>query len=209
MQRLIKDIENKKIDMLLAIKTDRLACEGYDGYWLLKFCEKHDVKIELTLEPFDINTANGEMMYGMNLIFGQGERKEISARTKRALEEMALEHIHPAKPTYGYNRNPDTGKVEINPIEAQVVKEIFELCAQGLSYRKIAQIMRDNDRYLKTGKWSDSRIFKILDNEIYIGIYHFGKYKRKKENVLVIKDYCESIISNELFKSTRKTLQRN
>lgn len=209
MQRLIKDIEKKKIDILLAIKTDRLTREGYDGYWLLNFCEKHDVKIELTLEPFDISTANGEMMYGMNLIFGQRERKEISARTKRALEQMALEHIHPARPPYGYDRNPDTGKLEINPIEAQVVKEIFELCSQGLSYRKIAQIMRDNNRYLRSGKWSDSRIFKILDNEIYIGIFHYGKYIRKKENILVVKDYCEPIISNDLFKSTRKSLQKN
>ena len=209
MQRLIKDIQKKKIDILLAIKTDRLTREGYDGYWLLNFCEKHDVKIELTLEPFDISTANGEMMYGMNLIFGQRERKEISARTKRALEQMALEHIHPARPPYGYDRNPDTGKLEINPIEAQVVKEIFELCSQGLSYRKIAQIMRDNNRYLRSGKWSDSRIFKILDNEIYIGIFHYGKYIRKKENILVVKDYCEPIISNDLFKSTRKSLQKN
>ena len=64
MQRLIKDIEKKKIDILLAIKTDRLTREGYDGYWLLNFCEKHDVKIELTLEPFDISTANGEIIFG-------------------------------------------------------------------------------------------------------------------------------------------------
>ena len=37
------------------------------------------------------------MIYGMNLVFGQRERKEIGARTKRAMEEMAMEHIHPSK----------------------------------------------------------------------------------------------------------------
>ena len=36
----------------------------------------------------------------MNLVFGQRERKEISARTKRAMEEMALEHIHPVSYTH-------------------------------------------------------------------------------------------------------------
>ena len=51
-------------------------------------CEEHDVKIELILEPYDVSTANGEMIFGMNLVFGQRERKEIGARTKRAMEDM-------------------------------------------------------------------------------------------------------------------------
>lgn len=35
--------------------------------------------------------------------------------------------------------------------------------------------MRDKNRYLKRGKWSDYRVCKILDNEIYIGTFRFGK----------------------------------
>lgn len=209
MQRLIQDIEKGKIDKLVAIKTDRLTREGFDGYWLLNYCEKYNVKIELTLEPFDVSTANGEMMFGMNLIFGQRERKEIGARTKRGLEEMAIQKKHPAKAPYGYTRNEETGHLEINPIEAEVVKEIFELCSKGLAYRKIAQIMRDSNRYLRAGKWTDSRVFKILDNEIYIGIFHFGKYRRKKEDILIVKDYCEPIINQDLWNNTRKTLEKN
>ena len=68
------------------------------------------------------------MIFGMNLVFGQRERKKIGARTKRAMEEMVLEKIHPSKAPYDYIRNKETGHLEIEPIEAQVVKEIFELC---------------------------------------------------------------------------------
>ena len=93
MQRLLKDIKSKKIDKLVAIKVDRLTRNNYDGFWLLNYCEEHDVKIELILEPYDVSTANGEMIFGMNLVFGQRERKEIGARTKCAMEEMALEKI--------------------------------------------------------------------------------------------------------------------
>ena len=89
MQRLLKDIKSKKIDKLVAIKVDILTRSNYDGFWLLNYLEEHDVKLELILEPFDVSTANGEMIYGMNLVFGQRERKEIGARTKRAIEEMA------------------------------------------------------------------------------------------------------------------------
>ena len=155
MQRLLADIKSKKIDKLIAIKVDRLTRNNYDGFWLLNYCEEHDVKIELILEPYDVSTANGEMIFGMNLVFGQRERKEIGARTKRAMEEMALEKIHPSKAPYGYVRNKDTGHLEIEPIEAQVVKEIFKLCQEGNSTRGIATIMKDNNAYLKNGKWRE------------------------------------------------------
>ena len=209
MQRLLTDIKSKKIDKLIAIKVDRLTRNNYDGFWLLNYCEEHDVKIELILEPYDVSTANGEMIFGMNLVFGQRERKEIGARTKRAMEEMALEKIHPSKAPYGYVRNKNTGHLEIEPIESQVVKEIFELCKQGQSTRNIATIMHDNDAFLKQGKWLSDRVYKILTNSIYIGIFEYGKYKRKPQDVLRVENYCEPIIDINTWNITRNVLVKN
>ena len=209
MQRLLTDIKSKKIDKLIAIKVDRITRNNYDGFWLLNYCEEHDVKIELILEPYDVSTANGEMIFGMNLVFGQRERKEIGARTKRAMEEMALEKIHPSKAPYGYVRNKNTGHLEIEPIESQVVKEIFELCKQGHSTRNIATIMHDNNAYLKQGKWLSDRVYKILTNSIYIGIFEYGKYKRKPQDVLRVENYCEPIIDINTWNMTRNVLVKN
>ena len=50
---------------------------------------------------------------------------------------------------YGYIRNKETGHLEIEPIEAQVVKEIFDLYSKGHSMRNIANTMKDNNAYLK------------------------------------------------------------
>ena len=209
MQRLLADIKSKKIDKLIAIKVDRLTRNNYDGFWLLNYCEEHDVKIELILEPYDVSTANGEMIFGMNLVFGQRERKEIGARTKRAMEEMALEKIHPSKAPYGYIRNKETGHLEVEPIEAQVVKEIFELCKQGKSTRSIAIIMKDNNAYLKQGKWASDRVYKILTNSIYIGTFEYGKYKRKPQDILRVENYCEPIIDEITWNATRNVLVKN
>lgn len=206
MQRLLKDIKSKKIDKLVAIKVDRLTRNNYDGFWLLNYCEEHDVKIELILEPYDVSTANGEMIFGMNLVFGQRERKEIGARTKRAMEEMALEKIHPSKAPYGYIRNSETGHLEVDPIEAEVVKEIFELCKQGKSTRGIATTMKEENAYLKQGKWKSDRVYKILTNSIYIGVFEYGKYKRKPEDILRVNNYCESIIDELTWNATRNVL---
>ena len=209
MQRLIKDIKAKKIDKLVAIKVDRLTRNNYDGFWLLNYCEEHDVKIELILEPYDVSTANGEMIFGMNLVFGQRERKEIGARTKRAMEEMALEHVHPSKAPYGYIRNSETGHLEIEPIEAGVVKDIFKLCKQGKSTRGIETILIKDNAYLKNGKWRSDRVYKILTNSIYIGVFEYGKYKRKPQDILKVENYCEPIIDMETWNMTRKNLEKN
>lgn len=208
MQRLLNDIKSNKLDVLLAIKVDRLTRNGFDGYWLLNYCEEYKVKIELSLEPYDVSTANGEMIFGMNLIFGQRERKEIGARTKRGLEEMALQKRHPGKAPYGYVRS-ENGYLEINNVEAEVVKEIYELCSKGTSSREIARIMRKENRYLKHGKWSDDRVYNILSNPVYNGTFHFGKRTRKKEDVLVVKDYCPKIIDDKLYKSAMRGLEKN
>lgn len=209
MQRLLKDIKSHKLEKLIAIKVDRLTRNNYDGFWLLNYCEEHDVKIELILEPYDVSTANGEMIFGMNLVFGQRERKEIGARTKRAMEEMAMERVHPSKAPYGYIKNKETGHLEIEPIEAEVIKDIFNLCKQGNSVRGIATIMKDTNRYLKTGKWKSDRVYKILTNSIYIGTFAFGKYKRKAQDILYVDNYCEAIIDNETWNVTRKVLEKN
>lgn len=139
MQRLLNDIKSNKIDVLLAIKVDRLTRNGFDGYWLLNYCEEYKVKIELSLEPYDVSTANGEMIFGMNLIFGQRERKEIGARTKRGLEEMALQKVHPNKAPYGYIRNEETGHLEVDPIASEVVKDVYKLYTKNYGIRPITK----------------------------------------------------------------------
>ena len=37
--------------------------------------------------------------------------------------------------------------------------------------------MKDNNAYLKQGKWKSDRVYKILTNSIYIGVFEYGKYK--------------------------------
>mgnify|MGYP002594687545 CR=1 FL=1 len=228
MQRLLKDIKSKKIDKLVAIKVDRLTRNNYDDFWLLNYCEEHDVKIELILEPYDVSTANGEMIFGMNLVFGQRERKEIGARTKRAMEEMALERIHPSKAPYGYIRNKETGHLEVEPIEAEVVKEIFELCKQGNSTRGIATIMKvtytrkvdyllpdlylEKDKnYGRLGRYGILRLHFIAQNKkaLYETLLMTNKLTH---HLLLVSDSCESlykILMDDYIKNDERLSEKN
>ena len=125
------------------------------------------------------------------------------------MEEMALEKVHPSKATYGYVRNKDTGHLEVEPIEAQVVEEIFEICKKGNSTSNIATIKKDNSVYLKQGKWKMGRVCNILTNFMYIGIFEYRKYKKKSQDVLRVEDYCEPIIDINTWNVTRANLEKN
>ena len=207
MQRLIKDIREGKIDKLVAIKVDRLTRNSYDGQWLLKYCEDNDVEIDLTLEPYDVTTANGEMMFSINLMFGQRERKEIGARTKRGLEEMALQKKHPSTTPFGYIRNKETKQLEVDPVASLIVKEIFEMCAKGKSTRVIAHELKN--RYFNKFAKTENKVHKILTNPIYTGTFHFGRTNRKKEDIMVIENYCEPLVDEDLHKRAMRTLEKN
>lgn len=86
-ERMIEDIKNGRINLVVAMKVDRLTREGYDGQWFLKFCKEHNCGLILLQKNYDVTTPDGEMMYGMSLLFGQKERREIGNRTRRAMEE--------------------------------------------------------------------------------------------------------------------------
>lgn len=199
MERMIEDIKNGRINLVVAMKVDRLTREGYDGQWFLKFCKEHNCGLILLQENYDVTTPDGEMMYGMSLLFGQKERREIGNRTRRAMEEAIKQGKYPAKTPMGYIKNTDK-KLEINTMEAEVIKDVFELYSKGNNASQVAKIMKENNRYIKNGeKWTEGRITRIINNPIYSGDLLWGIYNRTENNQTLIPNHSPAIISKELW----------
>jgi len=211
LERLLSDIKKGLIDVIVAVKVDRLTRDGYDGQWLLKECNKYDVILDLLYDHYDINTVNGEMMYGMNLLFAQRERKEIGSRTKRGLEEAVRQGKYPTRVPFGYKRNLD-GKLEIDPVSSIVVKDIFELYASGLKMNAIAKKFNLEGRLnSKNNKWRDDKILKIISNPIYKGEIHWRRTtsKNKTNPMIVIPNHSPKIVSEELYDRCIEQLNKN
>lgn len=66
MEKMIEDIKKGRINLVVAMKVDRLTREGYDGQWFLKFCKENNCGLILLQENYDVTTPDGEMMYGMS-----------------------------------------------------------------------------------------------------------------------------------------------
>lgn len=92
--------------------------------------------------------------------------------------EQRMGELH-ADEIYGYNLVD--GKYEVNPAEAEIVREIFSAFLEGQSMYRIATSLNERGVPTKragqvwkgkavTGKWSNTVIRELLMNEAYLGI---------------------------------------
>lgn len=104
----------------------------------------------------------------------------------------------------GYTKNADK-KLEINTIEAKVIKDVFELYSKSNNASQVAKIMKENNRYIKNGdKWTESKISRIINNPIYSGDLLWGIYTRKEQNQILIPNHSPAIISKELWEQCQR-----
>ena len=155
-----------------------------------------------------------------------------AAATSKKLRAVRIQNAKKGKngmshAPYGYILGTDEKRtLQVNEEVAPVVKRIFEMRAQGLTPRKIADILNaeniltPNDyRLSKTGVttvpaslhlWNTSVLRTLLDNPAYIGTlaqhrtttvsYKNHKWQRRpKEDWIVIENAHEPIISKELW----------
>lgn len=87
-----------------------------------------------------------------------------SARDQRAKQGFAANYIV----TLGYDQN--RGRVFVIPEEAELVREIFEMRADNMSYQEIADVLNQRGLITKRGtQYYSSTIQKIIKNQRYIG----------------------------------------
>ena len=126
---------------------------------------------------------------------------------------------------YGYKRNPeDKQRLLVDPAAAAVVKRIFEMRLQKLSYLQIAKALNregipspqayraeqngKGDRSGKDGNWSNHSVKVIIKNRVYCGdvinnksvAKSFKNPKRinnSESEWLIAKDMHEAIINRE------------
>jgi len=95
-----------------------------------------------------------------------------SERIKKALREGFQDGTSEMtrRKYYGYDTTSD-GTLKVNPVEAQVVIDIFESCLSGSSLGKIAAALEKRGIVSPSGrpKWNREAINKLLSNEKYTG----------------------------------------
>ena len=231
-QRMISDIETKKVNMVITKDLSRLGRDYImTGHYMERYFPEHRVRYISLLDGIDTgvdSTANDITPF--RAIMNDMYAKDISKKIKSVKRDKQRKgQFIGGKPMYGYKMHPtEKNKIVIDEEVAPVVRRIFALALSGMSCRKIATTLNEEGvptpaTYCGwkvgnpgpyTGLWSSERISEMLKNETYIGNMVQGRmvkisYKSKKclrqspENWVVVEGTHEPIIDPETFQKVQ------
>lgn len=133
--------------------------------------ELEDLGINLLTAVGDDTRRDGwGMMIGMKQLMAEHYRKEISYRTRRGLEGLALAGKSTGSRCYGYK--PTTWEIE--PAEAAIVRRILE--SKESQAVVAAQLNYEGVPAPRGGRWSQSTVGAIRANPRYQGAVIWGQY---------------------------------
>lgn len=232
-QRMLEDIERKKINCIITKDLSRLSRNNFEANYLLEiYFLENNIRYISILDNVDTykKNSNNDIIQFKTLI-NDWYSKDISRKVKSgvwARKEQGL--FVGAKAPYGYMKDENNkNKLIVNKEEAKIVKRIFQMYDSGSTMGQIAKKLQDEKVYCpsyngfeknKNGiyGWNYSTISKILKNEFYLGNTVYGKvinlsYKSKKvkfvprEEWKVVANTHKAIISKELFESVQKKIK--
>lgn len=234
-QRMLDDIERKKVNCVITKDLSRLSRNNFEANYLIEifFLEK-EIRYIAILDSVDtyLKSSNNDMIQFKTLI-NDWYSKDISRKVKSGVWARKERGLYvAAKAPYGYMKDEkDRNKLIVNDEEARIVKKIFQMYNKGDTMGEIARKLSNDKIYCpsyngfeknKNGEygWTYSTISKILKNKAYLGHTEYGKvinlsYKSKKVKQIPRSEWKiaynthKAIISQELFDSVQSRINLN
>ncbi|MFH1507543.1 MAG: recombinase family protein [Candidatus Omnitrophota bacterium] len=213
LQKLLSDIKEGKINCIVVYKVDRLSRSLLDFSQLLESFEQNNVTFVSVTQAFNTNTSMGRLTLNILLSFAQFEREIISERTrdKMAASKKKGKWVG-GKPPLGYDIDKVNRRLVINPKEADLVKEIFNLYLEKRSLLSVAMALNEKNYVTKNHKtlegnkyggvkFKNTSIQSIVKNPFYIGKVGHAEQLYQGEQ--------ERIISDEVFQKAQEILANN
>lgn len=182
LQRLLRDVQADKIDLILVTKLDRWFRNIKDYHNTQAILEAHNCNWKTIFEEYDTSTANGRFAINIMLSVNENECDRTSDRIHSVFDykKSRKEHLN-GKPAYGY-KSDATKQLIKDPETEHIVDDTFEY--YFTTYSKKATV-----EYILT-KYADSpvcptmyQVNRILSSETYTGTMYD------------IEDYCPAYIS--------------
>ena len=231
-QRMISDIEAKKVNMVITKDLSRLGRDYImTGHYMERYFPEHRVRYISLLDGIDTGVeSSANDITPFRAIMNDMYAKDISNKIKSVKRDKQRKgQFIGGKPVYGYKMHPtEKNKIVIDEEVAPVVRRIFGMALDGMSCRQIAAQLNTEGvptpaTYAGlpvpnpgpyTGLWSSERISDMMQNETYIGNMVQGRqvkisYKSKKclhqerKNWVVVEGTHEPLIDAETFRKVR------
>ena len=140
-QELLKDAAEKKFNLVMSWKINRLSRKLEDAIKIVNTLDKYGIAYQSYSEPFESNTPAGKMQFQMMALVGEFERNTIAQNVKMGMKAKAHagEWCGGTAPL-GYRWIPLEGTenlsrkkscLEIDETEAEIVRLIYRLYISG------------------------------------------------------------------------------
>ena len=202
-ERLLQDVRDKKVNTIVVLKLDRLTRSVSDWEKILTFLEENDAYLDCANDEINTTNANGKMISRILTSVSQQEIERTSERTKIGLAgAIKVGHI-PHQAPLGYKH--EDKKLVIDYATKDVAIRIFNMYHDGLSYKKISNILNE-EKVLDKTNWRDSTILNILENPIYKGDFIHGRRTKKPTYYF---DVVEPLVSKEYWEECQVQQKKN
>ena len=221
---MIADALAGKIDLIITKSVSRFARNTVDSLTTVR--QLKDVGIEIYFEKENIWTldSKGELLITIMSSLAQEESRSISENvTWGQRKRMADGKVSFAYSRFlGLDKDKETGKIVVNPEQAETVRLIFRLFLEGLTPHAIAKELTERGIKTPAGKdvWNQQTVRRMLSNEKYKGdallqkefTVDFLQKKMKKNEGEVPQYYVEgnheAIIEPRVFEMVQEELAR-
>ncbi|MGN6543653.1 MAG: recombinase family protein [Aureliella sp.] len=175
LQRLLQDIRDRKVDVVVVYKIDRLTRSLMDFAKIVEIFDGHNVSFVSVTQQFNTTTSMGRLTLNVLLSFAQFER-EVTAeriRDKTAASKKKGMWMGGVVPL-GYK--VENRKLVIEPIEAATVRHLFHRYLELQSVRALSEEALASGLTEKVGQqkrrgkpFGRGNLYHLLANPIYIG----------------------------------------
>lgn len=185
MQECLEYISTGNYSGVLCMDIDRLSRgSSFDSGYITNILQVNNCQIITPQKTYDLNGEYDEQFTDLKFMFARMELKTIAKRTKRGRDASAKEGKWTHRKPFGYNivDIPGTkGKtLAINEPEADTVRLIFELSAQGKGHNVIARELTTRNIPPVGASWNLRTVAFILNNKVYLGYVPYHQYTTKK-----------------------------
>lgn len=212
-QRLMADARQKKFQVVVAYKYDRLTRNTKDFINILETFGKYGVAFVSVTQNIDTSSSMGRLMQSILIDFAQFEREIISERTRDKMSAMAKKGKRiGGGPVLGYDIDYDNKRMTVNEEEAIAVKRMFQTYLREKSLSAAAKALNNAGIRLKRwmtrkgntkggGSFYKGNLSVLLQNPFYTGKIHYRGVLYPGEH--------KAIIDDDLFQSVQLMLQRH
>lgn len=238
-KRMLQAIDEGKINLVIVKDLSRFGREyAQMGLYIEHYFEEKEVRFLAIGENIDTLNGTDNILMPITNVINSMYARDCSRKTKVGCRTRAAEgkYIGGHAP-FGYRKDPaDRHHLVIDPVAAEVVKEIFKLFSEGVGYVRMTKILRERsilnpqayfnqnnpdfytkEYWRKSFDWHATSIRSIISNPVYLGQAVFGRTKTRgfydktrvkadESEWIVVDGMHEPIISRQTWDTVQKLM---